>query len=78
MSTKVADLTVDELQDLLYSTMRDLVEEVIEERMGTLTDPDEGLELQQEVAESLEDYLKSDRRGDDSDEVFSTLIFPRY
>jgi len=73
MSTKVADLTVDELQDLLYSTMRDLVEEVIEERIGTLTDPDEGLELQHEVAESLEKYMQSDECGDDADEVFRTL-----
>lgn len=73
MPTRVADLTVDELRDLLYATMRDLVEEVIEERVGAVNDPDEGLELQPEVEDSLKKYLESDRRGDNADDVFRSL-----
>jgi hypothetical protein len=74
MSPKVADLTVDELKELLQETIRELVEEVVEEKLGALTDdPDEGLELQPEMADSLRDYLASDRRGDDADEVFRKI-----
>jgi ribosomal protein L29 len=73
MSPKVADLTVDELKELLHETIRELVEEVVEEKLGALDDPDEGLELQPEVADSLRHYLKSERRGDDADEVFRQL-----
>ena len=73
MPTKVADLTIDELQDLLYKTVRDVVEEVIEEHIGTLADPDEGLELRQSMIDSLKQYLKSDRRGDDAEDVFRAL-----
>ncbi len=39
MTERVADLTVEELRDLLYDTMRQLVEEVVEEKLGMLTDP---------------------------------------
>lgn len=67
--SRVADLTVDELRDLLY----DVVEEILEEKLGLLTDPDADLELRPEVVESLRDYLASDRRGDDADDVFLAL-----
>ena len=67
---KVADLTVDELEALLYSTLRQLIEEVVEEKLGVMADPDKGLELRPEVAQSLQTYLESDRRGDDADDVF--------
>jgi hypothetical protein len=69
MSVHVNDLTVDELRAL----MREVVEEVVEEKIGLLVDPDEGLELREDVVESLEAYLASDRRGDDADEVFRAL-----
>jgi hypothetical protein len=70
---KVADLTLDELAEFLQFTLREVIEEVLEERTGMLTDPDEGLNLRSEVATSLEDYLASDRRGDDADDVFREL-----
>ena len=70
---RVADLTVDELEALLYSTLRQLIEEVVEDRLGMTTDPDAGLELRPEVAQSLQAYLASDRRGDDADDVFRSL-----
>lgn len=69
MTTRVADLTVDELRRLLHQ----VVEEVIEEKLGMTTDPDEGLELRPEVEKSLLDYLASDRRGDDASDVFRSL-----
>ncbi len=69
MTQHVNDLTVDELRAL----MREVVEEVVEEQLGMLKVPDEGLELRDEVSESLEAYLASDRRGDDADDVFRSL-----
>jgi len=71
--TLVSELTVEELQDVLRLTLKELIDEAIEERLGMMTDPDEDLELRDEVAASLDDYLKSDRRGDDADSVFSEL-----
>ncbi len=46
MVMRVNDLTVDELRAL----MREVVEEVVEEKLGMLTDPDEGLELREDVS----------------------------
>ena len=69
MTLHVNDLTVDELRAL----MREVVEEVVEEQLGLLKDPDEGLELRDDVAESLSSYLASERRGDDADSVFRSL-----
>lgn len=69
MVMHVNDLTVDQLRSLL----REVVEEVVEEKIGLLTDPDEGMELREEVVASLEEYLASEQRGDDADEVFRTL-----
>lgn len=69
MTQHVNDLTVDELRAL----MREVVEEVVEEQLGMLKDPDEGLELYDDVVNSLETYLTSDRRGDDADDVFHSL-----
>lgn len=73
MTTRVADLSVDELRELLYETVRDLVEEIVEEKLGMLTDPDEGLALKPEIEQSLVDYLASDRRGENSEDVFREL-----
>jgi hypothetical protein len=69
MVMHVNDLTVDQLRSLL----REVVEEVVEEKIGLLIDPDEGLELREDFAASLEEYLASERRGDDADEVFRAL-----
>lgn len=77
MSPRVADLTVDELQALLRVTMREVVEElvedILEEKYGMLVDPDEGLEMRPEFEQSLDEFLASDQRGDDADEVFFRL-----
>jgi hypothetical protein len=69
MSSRVSELTVDDLRALLYQ----VVEEVIEEKFGLITEPDEGLDLRPEVTESLQNYLVSDRRGDDAEAVFRSL-----
>jgi hypothetical protein len=69
MTPRVADLTVDELRSLLHQ----VVEEVIEEKLGMTEDPDEGLELHPDVEQSLQDYLASERRGDDAEDVFRAL-----
>jgi len=69
MVLHVNDLTVDELRAL----MREVVKEVVEEKFGMLTDPDEGLALREDVVESLDAYLNSDHRGDDADDVFRKL-----
>jgi hypothetical protein len=69
MILHVNDLTVDELRNLL----REVVEEVVEEQLGLLRDPDEGLELRDDVVESLEAYLETDRRGADAEDVFRAL-----
>jgi hypothetical protein len=73
MSARVADLTVDELRELLDDTVCELVEEVVEEKLGMLADPDADLELRPEVEESLHNYLASERRGDHADQVFRSL-----
>gem|GEM_PF-3945366 len=36
-------------------------------------DPDESLELRDDVLHSLEEYLASEQSGDDADEVFRAL-----
>lgn len=69
MSPRVSELTVDDLRALLYQ----VVEEVIEEKFGLIKDPDEDLDLRPEVAESLQNYLASDRCGDDAEAVFRSL-----
>ena len=66
---RVSDLSVDDLRALL----REVVEEVVEEKLGMLVDPDGDAELRPEVIESLEAYLVSERTGDDADEVFGSL-----
>jgi hypothetical protein len=70
---RIADLTIDEFQALLKTIMRELVEEIVDEKLGELIDPDEGLELRPEVQQSLHAYLASDQDGDDADEVFASL-----
>jgi hypothetical protein len=66
---QISELTVDELRDIL----REVVEEILDEKLGLLADPDADLELRPEMAESLQQYLTSDRRGDDADDVFKAL-----
>ncbi len=69
MIVRVSDLTVEQLRALL----RELVEEVVDEKLGLLSDPDANAELRPDVAASLRDYLASERRGDDADVVFRSL-----
>lgn len=56
MSTKVAELAVDEFKRLLEET----VEQKLLEMFG---DPDEGLELREEIKARLRRSLEGERRG---------------
>ena len=56
MSTKVAELTVDELKHIIQEAM----EQKLSEMLG---DPDEGLELREEIKARLRRSLETERRG---------------
>ncbi|RLF34589.1 MAG: hypothetical protein DRN08_04460 [Thermoplasmata archaeon] len=56
MSTKVAELTVDEFKQLIATTM----EWKLSEMLG---DPDEGLELREEIKDRLRRSLEAERHG---------------
>ncbi len=56
MSTKVAELTVDEFKQLIATTMEWKLSEI-------LGDPDEGLELREEIKDRLRRSLEAKRRG---------------
>jgi len=56
MSTKVAELTVDEFKQLIATT----VEWKLSEMLG---DPDEGLELREEIKDRLRRSLEAERHG---------------
>ncbi len=56
MSTKVAELTVDEFKQLIATTM----EWKLSEMLG---DPDEGLELREEIKDRLRRSLEAEPRG---------------
>lgn len=56
MSTKLADLTVDEFKQLIATT----VEWKLMEILGDL---DEGLELREEIKDRLRRSLEEERRG---------------
>ncbi|MCR4406591.1 MAG: hypothetical protein NUW24_06680 [Anaerolineae bacterium] len=56
MSTKITELTVDEFKQLIATTM----EWKLSEMLG---DPDEGLELREEIKDRLLRSLESERRG---------------
>ncbi len=56
MSTRVAELTVDQL--------RQIVEEAVEQKLAEmLGDPDEGLELRDEIKARLRRSLAAERQG---------------
>ncbi len=56
MSTKVSELTVEELKQI--------IEEAVESRLSELLgDPDEGLELREEVKARLKRSLQAQGRG---------------
>jgi hypothetical protein len=56
MSTRVAELTVDEFKRI--------TEEAIEQKLSEmLDDPDEGLELREEIKARLRRSLEAERRG---------------
>lgn len=54
-STKVSDLSVEELKDLIKQT----VQETIDDMLG---DPDEGLEFREEFVAQLKKSLESDEK----------------
>jgi len=56
MSTKLADLTVDEFKQLIATTVEWKLLEI-------LGDPDEGLELREEIKDRLQRSLGKERRG---------------
>lgn len=56
---RVADLSVDEFSDLL----REVIAEVLEERLGLFSDPDVRLELRPEVVQAPQEYMAGDQRG---------------
>ncbi len=57
-TNRVADLTVDEFRALIRSTVREVLEEMIED-----DDPDEGLQFRPEVADYLRSALLNPKRG---------------
>ena len=56
MSIRVAELTVDEFRQVIEET----VERKLSEMLG---DPDEGLELREEIKARLRHSLEAERRG---------------
>jgi len=56
MSTTVAELTVDQLRQII----QEAVEQKISEMLG---DPDEGLELREEIKARLRRSLEAERSG---------------
>ncbi len=56
MSTKLADLTVDEFKQLIATTVEWKLMEI-------LGDPDEGLELREEIKNRLRRSLETERQG---------------
>jgi hypothetical protein len=56
MSTRVAELTVDESRYIIQEAM----EQKLSEMLG---DPDEGLELREEIKARLQRSLEAERRG---------------
>ena len=56
MSARVAELTVDELKQIVQEAM----EQKLSEMLG---DPDEGLELREEIKARLRRSLEAERRG---------------
>ncbi len=78
MSTsRVTDLTVDQLRALIREEMRDLVREAVREVLTELTegddDPDAGLSLKPEIAERLDSYLKERPQGRPLDDIAREL-----
>lgn len=56
LGNKVSDLTIDELRFIIRETVRQTLTEI-------LSDPDEGLELQDGIEKSLRQSLKAVREG---------------
>jgi hypothetical protein len=54
--SKVSDLTIDEFRALIRQTVREVLTEMA-------SDPDEGLELQEEIEQVLNRSMKSVRDG---------------
>ncbi len=56
MSGTVADLTIDELKQLVRSAVREALDEL-------LPDPDSGLDLRDDVADQLRESLAQEKQG---------------
>lgn len=68
MASTVAEMTVAEL--------RNLIAEVVEEKLAEVVDPDEGLKLRPEFAAQLRDEMAaidSGERGEPAEDVFRRL-----
>ena len=57
---KVSELTIDELKDLIKTYTQIAVDEALLDFFG---DPDEGLELKEEVIQQLEESREAVKRG---------------
>lgn len=56
LENKVSDLTIDELRSIIRETVRQTLADI-------LSDPDEGLELQDGIETSLRQSIKAVREG---------------
>lgn len=69
LGNKVSDLTIDELRSIIRETVRQTLADL-------LSDPDEGLELQDEIEETLLHSIEAIRGGEptfDASEVAEKL-----
>ena len=59
MATRVSDLSVDELRTIIQETVKQTFTELF-------LDPDDGLELQQDLKDALQRSLKAVQAGDET------------
>lgn len=67
-TTRIADLTVSELRDLIRDTVWDVLLEFAEE-----ADPDAGLEFKPEIAERLRAFLTTRPEGRPLEDIVSEM-----
>jgi len=65
-STKVSDLSVEELKDLIKQTVQETIDDMLD-------DPDEGLELREEFVAQLKKSLESDEKMIPLEEVVKKI-----
>ena len=64
-STKIADMTLDELRAIVREEMR----QVVQEMMADLADAEDDMPFRPEIAAWLRDYLRERPDGEDADDV---------